>query len=267
MTQSGHSRSPICRLLKLLLILLLGVGSASFQVDGASIGSRNISLPQANIDFDFHKIVEKLKPENMDGMTTQIRKHVLNNACNRRFVLIERQGRKGVNARGIKREDLNAQLLFESTHRGTVKIFGIHTGLYLCFNKRGKLITRHSGNSPLCEFVEEYSDPSRFHYRMAGRKDNPWYLGFKRRNGKPYKGRARENFSSNSKKQDCFKFYKLSPEDVFDSPKCDGKNNNGPDVNFCHDTLTKLFKNKKNEKTKARATPHEKRHKKRRKEG
>ncbi|XP_060602337.1 fibroblast growth factor 18-like isoform X2 [Ruditapes philippinarum] len=237
MKKSESRRSTICRLLPLLFIVLVGVGSAANQVDGASL--RNNPLKDAKVDFFEHFFMNV--SDGIEETGTQIRKHLLYNLCSERLVKIIRKSRKGINARG-KRKGKNmkfSRLIFESTPSGTIKIYGEHTGLHICFSRKGKLRAQTKGKSKRCQFKEEYSDDKYTHYKTADATKD-WYLGFKK-NGKPLKGTDINSF--NVRNQDCFKFQKLHPTRTSEETICPPGNGDGPkSVNFCGNHILDLIK-------------------------
>lgn len=240
----------------LLLIVLVVVGSAANQVDGASLVN---PLQNATVDL-FDLFFNQNVSHTVEETGTHIRKHLLYNLCSEKIVKIIRNGRKGINARGkIKGKNMNlSKLIFESTPSGTIKIYGEHTGLHMCFNKRGRLRAKVNGKSKLCQFKEEYSDNNKYtHYRTADTTER-FYLGFKK-NGKPLKGTRKE---TNRKNEDCYKFQKVYPNRTSVKPVCPPGTGNGPEgVNFCDNNLLNIVKQDRNK------IRHDSKHHKRRGKG
>ncbi|XP_045189297.2 fibroblast growth factor 18-like isoform X2 [Mercenaria mercenaria] len=258
MKKSEPRRLTICRLLTLLLIVLVGVGSAANQVNGASLGVNPLKDVKVNL---FDQFFNQNVGETIEGTGTHFRKHLLYNLCSERIVKIVKKGRKGINARGKwKGKNMDfSKLIFESTPSGTIKIYGEHTALHLCFNRRGKLRAKTNGKSKLCQFKEEYSDDKFYtHYKTADTTKD-WYLGFKK-NGKPLKGTDINRF--NVRNEDCFKFQKLHQNRTSETQVCPPGQGNGPKgVNFCDNNFLNLVKPKRNR------VRHDNKHHKRRGKG
>lgn len=235
MKKSDPTDFTICRLLTLLLIVLVGLGRASNQVNGASLGV----IPMKDAKIDFGTFFSNTTTVEETG--TNIRKHLLYNLCSDRVVKIFRRGRKGINARGkVDGKNMEfSKLIFASTPAGTIKIYGQKTDLHICFNKRGKLVAKSSDKSILCHFKEEYSEGHMYtHYRSASTK--LLYLGFNK-NGRPLKGT-----DFNRKKEDCFKFHKMDHNPSRTSSTfCSGKPEG---VNFCDKKFLDIINPVRNKK-------------------
>uniref|UniRef100_A0A674BQR4 Fibroblast growth factor n=1 Tax=Salmo trutta TaxID=8032 RepID=A0A674BQR4_SALTR len=82
--------------------------------------------------------------------------------------------------------DVYAKLVVETDTFGSrVRIKGAETGLYICMNKRGKLIGKRNGQGHDCIFSEIVLENNYTALRNA--RYEGWYMGFTRR-GRPRKG-------------------------------------------------------------------------------
>ncbi|XP_054719806.1 fibroblast growth factor 8b-like [Uloborus diversus] len=84
-----------------------------------------------------------------------------------------------------------------------MNIMGEKSGRYLCFNKRGKLITRFNGRKKLCLFKEGFGFGEEHNTVLQSIYDPTWYVGFNKK-GRPLKG----SLHSKAKLRDCFLFVK-----------------------------------------------------------
>ncbi|XP_052773648.1 uncharacterized protein LOC128212300 isoform X2 [Mya arenaria] len=255
-------RSTICRLLTLLLIVLVGVGSAANQVNGASLGRVNSqisdetessksdnriekrsspihSILNFNKIIDIHKQGGGIDPPTGE-ITTQIRKHRLINLCNKKFVKIMKPGKKFIRADGAydERSTNFSYLTFVSLPNGHINILSQSSGLYLCFNKRWKPTAvydlKKKKNLRTCEWEEVYSeDREHTHYVAAGTRKQKRYLGF-HKSGKALKGKDIKKLKNRSKK-DCYTFKKVDlPRRESNVERCTPKPGRGPlEMNNC----------------------------------
>ncbi|XP_034465388.1 fibroblast growth factor 8 isoform X1 [Hippoglossus hippoglossus] len=82
--------------------------------------------------------------------------------------------------------DVHAKLIVETDTFGSrVRIKGAETGLYICMNKRGKLIGKKNGHGRDCIFTEIVLENNYTALRNAHYEG--WYMAFTRR-GRPRKG-------------------------------------------------------------------------------
>ncbi|XP_026211514.1 LOW QUALITY PROTEIN: fibroblast growth factor 8 [Anabas testudineus] len=82
--------------------------------------------------------------------------------------------------------DVHAKLIVETDTFGSrVRIKGAETGLYICMNKRGKLIGKKNGQGRDCIFTEIVLENNYTALRNA--RYEGWYMAFTRR-GRPRKG-------------------------------------------------------------------------------
>ncbi|KAF6727070.1 Fibroblast growth factor 8 [Oryzias melastigma] len=82
--------------------------------------------------------------------------------------------------------DVHAKLIVETDTFGSqVRIKGAQTGLYICMNKKGKLIGKKNGQSRDCIFTEIVLENNYTALRNAHYSD--WYMAFTRR-GRPRRG-------------------------------------------------------------------------------
>ncbi|XP_021436065.1 fibroblast growth factor 8-like isoform X2 [Oncorhynchus tshawytscha] len=82
--------------------------------------------------------------------------------------------------------DVYAKLVVETDTFGSrVRIKGAETGLYICMNKRGKLVGKRNGQGHDCIFSEIVLENNYTALRNA--RYEGWYMGFTRR-GRPRKG-------------------------------------------------------------------------------
>lgn len=113
------------------------------------------------------------------------------------------------------------------THIGT-RILSKNAGVYLCFNKKGKLITRFNGNNIGCLFSEI---PHASRYIKLNSLYNPdWFIGFNR-NGRPMSGKIRSP-AQHIRREKCYHFVKKSqnnPQSMDSSHEM--YNNNHRDIN------------------------------------
>lgn len=235
MKKSDPHWLSIRRLLTLLLIVLVEVGSVAMQVNGASFGA-NHHHPFQNVSENLWEDIIKNRRVNSQTadknntalFTTLIRKHYLHNMCSDLLVKVKGKGRKGINAKG-KMNGTNlelSKLVFSPTPQGKIIIFGQHTAKAICFNVNGRLVGKDypkAHHLKLCEFVEEYSaDGNYVHYRSAEKPS--WYMGF-RKNGKSLLGTAIHKHS-----EDCFRFLK-----IHNPRQCRTEHGNGPaNAIFCN---------------------------------
>ncbi|KAL8565957.1 hypothetical protein ACOMHN_054942 [Nucella lapillus] len=111
-----------------------------------------------------------------------------------------RARKKTVNARG-RRGSKYTVLIFKSQGQGVVQVYGEHSQMYLCFNRRGRLIIRHDvTDDGRCQFTEHLED----NYTMLqSRANKMWYVGFSKR------GRRMKGYRSQDKrKRRCYQFNK-----------------------------------------------------------
>ncbi|XP_052212675.1 uncharacterized protein LOC127831689 isoform X2 [Dreissena polymorpha] len=229
----------ICRLLTLLLIVLVGVGSAANQVNGASLGKvhhilqkkpqwqKDGSKASPVQDGDIYKVIEHVRKE-MNSFphqvgTTQIRFHRLKSVCTEGFVKVTSKGKNNMSASGKLRElgEDFSYLKFVSKPNGNFSIVSLATDLTICLDKRWKPVATSKTdkkNLMTCEFQEVYAeDMKNFHYRAAVQTRHEKYLGFNSQKGM----RAKDiNNMKNRKKKDCYTFRKEDvPQDYIDSLK------------------------------------------------
>ncbi|XP_062257149.1 fibroblast growth factor 8 [Platichthys flesus] len=82
--------------------------------------------------------------------------------------------------------DVHAKLIVETDTFGSrVRIKGAETGLYICMNKRGKLIGKENGHGRDCIFTEIVLENNYTALRNGNYEG--WYMAFTRR-GRPRKG-------------------------------------------------------------------------------
>ncbi|KAM9364346.1 fibroblast growth factor 8 [Pholidichthys leucotaenia] len=82
--------------------------------------------------------------------------------------------------------DKHAKLIVETDTFGSrVRIKGAETGLYICMNKKGKLIGKKNGQDRDCIFTEIVLENNYTALKNARYED--WYMAFTRR-GRPRKG-------------------------------------------------------------------------------
>jgi len=269
MKKGYSSLGRTCRLLTLLLIVLVVVGSAANQVNGASIGEPLKGVPSNTLYDTVFKNTTRLDDKNQHGVTKNIRHHLLYHQLSDRFVALVHKGRKGVRARGRMSKGRTMafnKLVFISTSDNTIIIRAIHSDLHMCFNRRGKLIARHKNKPTYCEFTEIYSEDGQYTQYMLASKKHSWYVGFDQR-GKPVRGNSRSSVD-----EECFNFLKMPVDD--DKVKHGCVSGIGPKgVNFCDNKFlgsiipkedSRAFPLKGRQRHKHR---HEKNHKRRRKVG
>lgn len=173
MRKSVQSFSSICRSLKLLLILLLCF----------------VKVSQSYPDFKIDNIADKLNT----GVAGSVEKEAhLWNYCSEKFVQITRLGSKGVNARGSQKSTFSL-LKIISIDGGFIRIKGMASKLYLCFNKKGKLRTRFEPPKSLphsCDFSQNLTGVGYHTFKL---RDKPeWSIGFKKKGGKKLPGFIRK---------------------------------------------------------------------------
>ncbi|XP_064631508.1 fibroblast growth factor 18-like isoform X2 [Lineus longissimus] len=145
------------------------------------------------------------------------------NQCSKKNVQIRR---RNVNAGASHRNPYSDLILhMDQGDFGTrIRIQGEKSKMFLCFNKRGRLIARHksetmkhAGESEKCLFVEKLMKNDFYQYESVA---NPlWYIGFKK-NGKPLKGYD----AANPTRERCFLFLKKDVEQTTDSGQGPGPN-------------------------------------------
>ncbi|XP_067658027.1 fibroblast growth factor 1-like isoform X1 [Haliotis asinina] len=178
------------KLLPLLLIILLSILGVN-AVHGSS-----------NTKNGIFKIDRQVAQN--PGSETHSLKYQLFNRCSKGYVQIKRTRakKKGnriqILARGGRQKSITTHLIFESRAGGDIYIKSPQTKKYICFNKKGKLILRHT-QKPQCLFTQvERSDN---YTELRSKANEEWYIGF-RENGKRLKGYARRN----RRREKCFHF-------------------------------------------------------------
>ncbi|XP_028843953.1 fibroblast growth factor 8 isoform X1 [Denticeps clupeoides] len=82
--------------------------------------------------------------------------------------------------------DVHAKLIVETDTFGSrVRIKGAETGLYICMNRRGKLIGKKNGQGKDCIFTEIVLENN--YTALQNAKYEGWYMAFTRK-GRPRKG-------------------------------------------------------------------------------
>ncbi|XP_022288220.1 fibroblast growth factor 18-like isoform X2 [Crassostrea virginica] len=153
------------RSLKLLLILLLCLVKESQS-----------QTPAFNLDNFNNRNSEH------QSLVQQVR---LWSYCSGRFVQITRAGSKGVDANGEKEGNFS-QLLIISINGGFVRIQGMASKLYLCFNKKGKLRARYRPLKSSCDFSHNLTSNGYDTFKLRDKAE--WSIGFKKRRGKKLPG-------------------------------------------------------------------------------
>ncbi|KAL5021501.1 hypothetical protein ScPMuIL_000656 [Solemya velum] len=185
MRKSARLLSDKCRLLSLLLIILASVLEAK-RIHGSS----------HQVDFN----LDKLKPD--EHAPTVVRYQLWYSYCSTAYLQIKPSRRQGSNAKAAKKNKLAVIRVESSGHNGRIRILGEESQLYLCFNRRGRLITKYKGTSEQCVFQETMT--SEGYTKLQSVANEMWYVGF-RKNGKALKGYS---WSRSSAKEKCIQFLK-----------------------------------------------------------
>ncbi|XP_005093476.2 fibroblast growth factor 8 [Aplysia californica] len=174
------------------LLIYLFVALAAPYVDGAS------SEFLSSIDAD---LLSKIEDNQFVGGRPFVTNQKLVSACSER--LVQMRSQKKIDARGDARSVLT-DFLFESDPHGggRVRIKARIFKKYLCFSRRGRLISRTNGRSLQCVFREE---PHNGRIKLQSAANPRWYVGFNKR------GRRLKGYSMRKRKrrQPCYEFTKL----------------------------------------------------------
>ncbi|BFZ01850.1 hypothetical protein BsWGS_04889 [Bradybaena similaris] len=109
---------------------------------------------------------------------------------------------KKISANGT-RHSLYSCLKFISDASGAIKIKSSVVNAYLCFSRKGRLISRTSAESAQCKFREV----TRTNFiKLQSVANQNWYMGFDKR-GRKLKGFAKQDTWDREK---CFMFNKLN---------------------------------------------------------
>ncbi|XP_023222990.1 fibroblast growth factor 17-like isoform X1 [Centruroides vittatus] len=141
--------------------------------------------------------------ENLPGSITGAdvkRYSLLYNQCSRKHLSIVG---KNITALGVDQSPFANMSLETVVRKNTIglKIMGLNSGRYLCFNKRGKLIARFVGENKRCLFKEVLSPDMYTKFQSLYNSD--WFVGFNKK-GKPLKGKP----DRHKGKRHCFSFIK-----------------------------------------------------------
>ncbi|CAG5117403.1 unnamed protein product, partial [Candidula unifasciata] len=128
-----------------------------------------------------------------------IKRYALISRCSDKPVQMD--FKKKISANGTK-SNLLSCLKFISDASGAIKIKSGLVNTYLCFSRKGRLISRTSAENSQCMF-REVTDNNYFKLQSVA---NPhWYMGFDRR-GRKLKGYAKNDSWARNK---CFMFTKV----------------------------------------------------------
>ncbi|XP_051829922.1 fibroblast growth factor 8 isoform X1 [Antechinus flavipes] len=187
----GSPRSVLsCLLLHLLVLCLqaqtgLGTG-AGWRRDMLRAGRQPAGLTQEVTVQSPPNFTQHVREQSL--VTDQLSRRLI-----RTYQLYSRTSGKHVQVLANKRinamaedGDPYAKLIVETDTFGSrVRVRGAETGLYICMNKKGKLIAKGNGKGKDCVFTEIVLENN--YTALQNAKYEGWYMAFTRK-GRPRKG-------------------------------------------------------------------------------
>ncbi|XP_034519510.1 fibroblast growth factor 8, partial [Ailuropoda melanoleuca] len=174
-----------CLLLHLLVLCLQAQEGVGGRRGAAALGRELASLTRAGRESQG---VSQQHVREQSLVTDQLSRRLI-----RTYQLYSRTSGKHVQVLANKRinamaedGDPFAKLIVETDTFGSrVRVRGAETGLYICMNKKGKLIAKSNGKGKDCVFTEIVLENN--YTALQNAKYEGWYMAFTRK-GRPRKG-------------------------------------------------------------------------------